>query len=100
MEQVAVVGRRLADVINSSAPTASAAEVEAISALATTTGGGTGESLAEAAHLLRSMRAPTTKAMVAIKEINAAVINKGLLDGGATHALRKCRDLEKWRPRR
>ena len=42
------------------------------------------------------MRAPSAKSMVVIKEMNTVVINKGLLDGGATHALRKCKDLEEW----
>ena len=72
------------------------AEVETMSGTAPSTGGGTGELLAEATQLLRSMRAPSVKAMVVIKEMNTAVINKGLLDGGATHALRKCKDLEEW----
>lgn len=40
------------------------------------------------------MRTPSAKAMVVIKELNTAVTSKGLLDGGATHALRKCKDLE------
>ena len=75
---------------------ATATEEETTSAAVTSTGGGTGELLAEAAHLLRSMRAPTAKAMVVIKEMNTAVVDKGLLDGGATHALRRCRDLEEW----
>ena len=72
------------------------AEVEATAWTATSTGGGTGELLAEATQLLRSMRAPSAKSMVVIKEMNTVVINKGLLDGGATHALRKCKDLEEW----
>ena len=66
------------------------------SGTAPSTGGGMGGLLAEATQLLRSMRAPSAKAMVVIKEMNTAVINKGLLDGGATHALRKCKDLEEW----
>ena len=70
--------------------------VEATAWTATSTGGGTGELLAEATQLLRSMRAPSAKSMVVIKEMNTVVINKGLLDGGATHALRKCKDLEEW----
>ena len=58
--------------------------------------GGTGELLVEAAHLLRSLRTPSTKAMAVIKEMNVMTVDKGLLDGGATHALRKCKDMEEW----
>lgn len=48
----------------------------------------------EAAHLLRSPRTPSTKAMAVIKEMNM-MTDKGLLDG-ATHALRRCKDLDEW----
>ena len=34
--------------------------------------------------------------MAVIKEMNVVTVDKGLLDGGATHALRKCKDMEEW----
>ena len=75
-------------------------EVEPTSATVSSTGGGsgggTGELLVEAAHLLRSLRMPSAKAMAVIKEMNMVTTDKGLLDGGATHALRKCKDMEEW----
>ena len=58
--------------------------------------GGTGELLAEAASLLRSLRHPSMNAAIVMKQVGAADSRMGLLDGGATHALRPWKTAEEW----
>ena len=85
--------------------TSSMAEKETTSWAASTTGGGTaaggagsgtGELLAEARSLLRSLRMPSMNAVIVAKQVGKEGHGMGLLDGGATHALRPGKNQEEW----
>ena len=80
-------------------------EKEATSATAATTGGGTmaggagsgtGELLAEATSLLRSLRLPSMNAVIVMNQMSKESLGMGLLDGGATHALRPGKNQAEW----
>ena len=81
------------------------AEKETTSWAASTTGGGTavggagsgtGELLAEATSLLRSLRMPSMNAVIVMKQVGKEGHGMSLLDGGATHALRPGKNQEEW----